>query len=143
MTTLFSRLSYTVPESVKLRLILRNILPFFQLHLGLTEVDSLDHLIELCSRLEMKKHSVENFSKPSRRKTDLEPDLAYVEASSSSSQARLQVSSVTCWNCKKLGHTSRACKAPKTKHCYKCGLSGVTIRDCKSCSRTSKISENN
>lgn len=143
MTTLFSRLSYNVPESVQLRLVLRNILPFFQLHLGLIEVDSLDHLIDLCSKLEIKKHSVENFSKPLRRKTDLEPDLAYVEASSSSSHMGSQVSSVTCWNCRKLGHTSRVCRATKTKHCYKCGFPGVTVRDCKTCSRTTAMSENN
>lgn len=106
-------------------------------------MNSLDHLIELCSRLEMKKHSVENFSKPLRRKTDLEPDLAYVDASSSlSDHSRLQVSSVTCLNCKKLGHTSRACKAPKIKHCFKCGLPGVTVRECRTCLRNSTMSEN-
>lgn len=143
ITTMFSRLSYKIPESVQLKLILKNIHPFFQLHLGLTEVDSIDHLIELCTKLEMKRHSVENYSKPIRRKTDLEPDLAYIEPSTSSSQSSSRVSSVTCWNCRKPGHTSRACKGPKTKHCFKCGAPNVVVRDCKNCSRVSTRSENN
>ncbi|KAL3274936.1 hypothetical protein HHI36_019714 [Cryptolaemus montrouzieri] len=81
MTNSFSRLSITVPESTQLKIMLRNLNPLFQLHLGLTEVTSIDHLIELCDKLEMKRHSVESYSKPLR--------------------TSLKVAAVTCWNCNK------------------------------------------
>ncbi|KAL3273369.1 hypothetical protein HHI36_014817 [Cryptolaemus montrouzieri] len=101
MTNLFSRSSITVPKSAQLKIMLRHLNPFFQLHLGLTEVTSIDYLIELCNKLKMKRHSVESYSNPLSRKPHLEPYLAYVGPSTSSSPSSLKVVAVTCCNCNK------------------------------------------
>lgn len=40
-----------------------------------------------------------------------------------------------CWNCGLANHSFRNCLAPvKTKFCFKCGIPGVTIKECKKCS---------
>lgn len=93
-----------------MKIILKNLNPYYQLHLSLIDVTSIDHLIELCTKLKIKKYSIENFGKkPSRKKSDLEPDLAYVDVasslpstSSSNSSSFVRCASVNvmkCWDC--------------------------------------------
>lgn len=54
MTNLFSRLSFRAPEATRLKILMKNIDPFFQLNLGLTEITSVDDLKKMCARLEEK-----------------------------------------------------------------------------------------
>lgn len=124
---------------------MQNLNPYYQLHLGLIDVTLIDHLVELCSKLEIKKYSIENFSKPSRKKGELEPDLAYVGVASISSfpstSSGIRCASVNvmkCWNCHKSGHKSRDCEQAHKIHCYKCGKPNVTVRNCQNCTSHSK-----
>lgn len=142
MSNLFSRLSVTIPEHTQLKLILKNLSPFFQLHLGLTEVHSIDELVQLCNKLETKRHNVESYVKPHKKKNDLEPDLAYLEPSTSLARPVAKISSLSCWNCNKTGHRSKDCKSPKKLHCFKCGCPGVTVKNCQKCSPPRSKAEN-
>lgn len=117
MTGYFNRLTCPVSEETKLKILLRNIAPFYQHQLALVEVTSINHLRELGKKLEARKEAVENYSVPSRKTAVLEPDLAYVaielgeanidEASTSSGEGNgFQGSAreIICYRCKKPGH---------------------------------------
>lgn len=83
MASLFGRLSTPISEEVQLRILMRNIAPFYQTQLSLLDVKSIDELRRLCRRLEVRRESVEAFSLPNKRVNALEPDLAYVGAGGS------------------------------------------------------------
>ncbi|AJT49610.1 gag protein [Simian immunodeficiency virus] len=38
---------------------------------------------------------------------------------------------VKCFNCGKLGHIAKNCRAPRRKGCWKCGQEGHQMKDCK------------
>lgn len=127
MSGLFRRMSTPVPEEVQLKVIIRNIAPYYQTQLGLTEVTSLVQLRLLCRKLEASKASMETFCLPTRRANSLEPDLAYmsvepsvtgiatIEAAGSSGSGGRSL--LKCYNCGQTGH--KGCLRPKRKHCYK------------------------
>lgn len=77
MNNLFNRLSTPVSEDVKLKIILKNILPYYQTHLTLVKIDSLEHLVELCRKLETSRERIAKFIPPVSDKNVIEPDLAY------------------------------------------------------------------
>lgn len=75
----FKRLTCLISEKVTLKILLRNIAPFYQQQLSLVDVTSISQLRTLGRKLEAKREAVENFSAPpSRRSHVLEPDIAYV-----------------------------------------------------------------
>lgn len=47
---------------------------------------------------------------------------------------------LTCWNCKQSGHVNRECPSPRTIHCFRCGCSGVTTRNCQNCNNSGNLS---
>lgn len=139
METLFNRLSANISEETKLNILLKNITPFYQTNLGLVEVNSIKDLVIFCRKLEAKRNAVDNFVPPSRKRTDLEPDLAYVDTYvpeqtlPSSEVSAITSPGITCWNCREKGHSSRQCKAPKRKYCYRCGQENFTVLTCPKC----------
>lgn len=136
MTNLFNRMSISIPEQTQLRILLKNISPFYQINLGLVEINNIDELKNLCAKIERKKHTIDNFAAPSRKKCDLEPDLAYVtsvQESSNNAIATTSGTSMKCWNCNQLGHRSAQCNQSKRKHCYRCGEPNVTVKSCGKC----------
>lgn len=147
MSAMFSRLTCPVSEDIQLKIILRNISPFYQTQLGLTDVTSIAHLRTLGRRLEAHREAVEAFCLPTRRNTNtLEPDLAYVgvaatdssETCSTVSDHRMDGTSkkqFLCYNCNKPGHRAIGCLEKRKLHCYKCKKEGVTTRNCPNCSR--------
>lgn len=147
MENLFSRLSVKLSEKARLRIIMNNITPFYQTQLALTNIDSIDELLDFCQRLEACKTSVEGYKAPPSRKTDrlLEPDLAYVDEY----RANLSVSLadevntrnprnvMKCYNCKVAGHKASECKEPHHRRCFKCGKPNFTVRTCPACNNKS------
>lgn len=145
MSGYFKRLSCPVSEENQLKIIMRNIVPFYQSQLALVNVTSLGHLRELCRRLEARKESVENFVAPSRRSCSLEPDLAYVQfdtldiadvASSSavaSTKCEIPRNNLICYRCGKPGHKAIGCLMVNGKFCYRCKKDGVTVKTCPNC----------
>lgn len=140
MTSLFSRLPVKMPEETRVHILMKNIAPFYQQQLALTEIKTVTDLVKLCQRLEEKKAAIENFAPPPRRFETIEADLAYIEQTVASMSTDSQPTSspkrdsnYTCWNCKKPGHIARNCRAPKRRYCFKCKEPDVTVRTCRKC----------
>lgn len=149
MKGLFSRLATRLPEATQLKIVSRNLLPFYQTQLGLVTVNSFDELIKYGRQIEARKTSVEAYVPPPSRLRSLEPDLAYVSAqpaptpsvhtshavqASRSRTIRPAVSVLTCWNCHKTGHRSAQCTEPRQRHCFRCGRPNVIVSSCPKCS---------
>lgn len=145
MSGYFKRLTCPVSEEIQLKIIMRNIAPFYQSQLALVNIMSFGHLRELCRRLEARKESVESFVAPSRRSCSLEPDLAYVQfdtldiadvASSSAvagTKCEVPLDNLVCYRCGQPGHKAIGCLLVKGKFCYRCRKDGVTVKTCPNC----------
>lgn len=140
MQSMFNRLNVEVPENFKLKILLKNIAPFYQDKLSLVPVSSIVELLKLGRQIESRKAALEEFVPPPRKSSGkiLEPDLAYVYpepvASTSRSVNCDAVSGVKCWNCELIGHVAARCPQPLKKRCFKCGKLDVTVRTCPRCS---------
>lgn len=143
MNALFRRYD-GIPADVQLDMVSRNLSPFYTTQLPI--VNSMEELESECLKLEAKKYRAEHYVPPPRRRGNLvEPDFAFVETSDSgNSRPSMEISAVEprtngrrniiCWNCQGQGHLNRECTAPRKMHCFKCGQSNVTIRNCPKCS---------
>ncbi|KAK9731669.1 Zinc knuckle [Popillia japonica] len=129
MASLFSRLSIKVPEGNRIKIMVKNLSPFYQSQLGLVEIKSVEELLSVGRKLEWRKTCAERYVPPPRRQQSMEPDLAYM--SSGSSVASVEANSrpaLKCWNCDQEGHMAVRCPLPLRKHCYRCGRRDVTSR---------------
>lgn len=138
MQSLFNRLTCPVPELYQVDIMRRNLLPFFQTQLALTDIGSVDQLRRHCRQLEATRSSVEAYVPPPRRSTSmLEPDLAYVGLEQGISKLDLADStptgSVVCYNCNKPGHRAIGCGMPRKQFCFRCRKEGVTVKSCPNC----------
>lgn len=150
MTGYFNRLTCPVSEETKLKIIMRNLLPFYQNHLALVEVNSLSELRQLGKRLEARKEAVESFVAPCKKGNAMEPDLAYVQVAEAGCSGdncpilKLEVDQkvkslpkeIICYRCNKPGHRAVGCSVRKGKFCFRCKKDGFTVRTCPDCSRT-------
>lgn len=140
MKNLFSRLSVKVSESAQLRVIMRNIHPFYQSQLGLIDVTSCEQLLKLSRQLEARRARIESFVPPPNHGKVMEPDLAYVGTSQVTNVSAVEPpkqgssSSMKCWNCGQKGHRYSQCKRPRKRHCFSCGKPNVTTLTCPTCS---------
>lgn len=139
MSGYFKRLTCHISEEAKLKILIRNIAPFYQSQLGLVDINSINHLKELCRRLEERKQSVEKYSAPIKKSAALEPDLAYVSLSESNEALVTEVPTFSekkillCYRCNKPGHKAIGCMVKGERFCFKCKTKGVTIRTCPNC----------
>lgn len=145
MRALFGRMTCAVEEGSQLKIILRNLTPFYQTQLGLIEIKNIEHLRELGKRLEARREAVEAFTAPSKKNSTLEPDLAYVSTAASVNTTNVSTISskgesqkpFLCFNCNKPGHKAIACLEKKKKYCYRCKTEGFTVRSCPKCNNRS------
>lgn len=151
MSNLFARFTTKISESKQLKVIMKNILPFYQSQLGLVDVTSIAQLLKLCRQLEASRVAVEKFVPPPGKHRALEPDLAYAQVSTDLDNLNLSATETTtrtshrssqpnqtCWNCSRPGHRSAQCRQPRTRHCYRCGKPNVTIASCPGCSKNER-----
>lgn len=143
MTALFDRMPTTVSEPLRLQVLRRNIIPFYQERLALMDIQTSFELIELCRKLESTRMSVESYHPPRASDLTLEPDLRYSAASSEDREKSVKRPVVRemlgreekrmCWRCNKVGHLARNCSAVIGIKCFGCGKSGVTRSSCPQC----------
>lgn len=136
MSNLFARLGSRIREESKVRILLRNLLPYYQAQLVRAEVRSVEHLKILCRQFEAVRTSMEAFVPPPPRNLCLEKDLAYFEStnmpSTSTTHNITKRFEATCHRCHKPGHFARNCTQ---KRCFKCNKIGYTVRTCPDCNR--------
>lgn len=84
MSGLFGRLTDSLSEEIRLKIVMKNISPYYQTQLGLMDISSTVQLRNYCRKLEASRASVEAFVRPPKKSSNhLEPDLAYVGLESS------------------------------------------------------------
>lgn len=143
MTSLFSRLCLKLPERLQLRILLKNIDPFYQTQLALTDIKKITELVTLCRLLEARRLDIEEFSPPPRRFNTFEAELGYVGSSEIDRKVNaLQQENVDarpkkyidkrCFKCGKIGHIARSCYSNR-KRCFRCQTPDVTIKTCPKC----------
>lgn len=143
MENLFGRLTVKASDEEKLRVIRKNLLPCYQVHLALQDITSIERLADVCRILENANLVQKKFRSPaSRNISALEPDLAYsasfsrgrfADGNGGNNRAR-DIHALSCWNCKEQGHVRRDC--PKTKrypYCFGCGEVGIIKPNCLRC----------
>lgn len=158
MENLFRKLQQPPSESERVTLIKRNLLPSIQSQLALQRVLTIDELVRLSRAVEETAAVIQKYVPPSTSSRSLlEPELAYKKPAGQSSIAavRSQPSqspsnlvenrnprqspvapdqSPACWNCGKTGHRFNKCEQPRrTKFCFKCGESNVSVYNCPRC----------
>lgn len=144
MEGFFRRLSYSLSVAVKLKILIRNMLPYYQQQLALTDLISIAHLRSLCKKLEEKHQIIDNFSGPSRKLNNLlEPDLAYVSTSAEVADIWVDAvsSEVVCIRSNKPGHLTRGCVLKSNNVCFRCRKVGYTLRTCPDCKSSGNASQ--
>lgn len=138
MRYLFTRLVEPLPESEQLQIIMTNMSPFYISRLSLTEVSSIDHLKQLCLKLEVAKHRCEHrgYLNPGSDViiSELTPPKANLKTKSS-----LNTVALKCLKCDG-SHHYRDCQTYVGIHCFKCKKPGTLSRDC-SCSKNLEIGQ--
>lgn len=164
MTAMFARLGMEEPiaEDIRLKIILKNLAPYYTERLALTDVLSVKHLKVLGKQLEVSKMRVDSYDlknkvkkmepefavKSSRQKKPsvaevsvetpkvVEVSEATVNQPASASKPKAYNPKITCWKCDKVGHRHSDCDSEaKRVFCYKCGMKDVTVRNCPRCRR--------
>lgn len=79
MTNLFKRLTIPISEEIKLKIIMKNILPFYTTQLTLVTIDSVEQLIDYCKKLEIARYKAAKFKPPVLDKHQVEVDLNYTK----------------------------------------------------------------
>lgn len=149
MKNLFARLPRQPSEYEKLLVLRKNILPYYIHALGLTTVDHVDELADLCKRLEISRQWAERSSSVRPKVSFIEPDLAYQESKGSSLYKNERdnchkLAAVgkdnRCWNCNQEGHRFSQCRKKRNKKfCFTCGKKDVTKFTCDNCSGNGKV----
>ncbi|XP_074000071.1 uncharacterized protein [Rhodnius prolixus] len=156
MRNYFHRLPTRPSETEMLRVVMRNLHPYYLDRLSLHEVSRLDDLVEKVRRIEATRWRIQTHRPPPSRRSVLEPDLAYspisrrvapalnlAEAPTGSLCSRDSSSDKcpmkggperpkirgTCWNCDQPGHSHRWCKQTKNPFCERCGTKEVTTEE--------------
>lgn len=142
MKSLFARLSVRIPEATQIKILMGNLLPYYQTNFSSREINTVDDILRFGRKLEATKSSIDAYVPPPNKASVLEPDLAYVHAEPHVERCHaLQTNTadpsrkpLTCWNCHKTGHRSAECRQTRKRHCYRCGQPNVTIATCSKCS---------
>ncbi|XP_050499281.1 uncharacterized protein LOC126879933 [Diabrotica virgifera virgifera] len=134
MTSKFEQMPTPVPDSLKMQVLLKNILPFYQERLTLVEVKSPFDLIDLCRKIEQTRINIESF-KPSSSS----------RANSSRHHVVQEVEAFVpkCWRCNEYGHVVKDCKRPKRVfRCFGCNKEGFTKNTCPQCNSQNRNNNN-
>ena len=157
MIALFERfeMSQTITDETKLNILKNNLAPYYLSRLALTQICSIPQLKQLGKSLEVSKAQMDKYEGKEKPKP-MEPEFAlkvqntrkpmqkvetFESAPSKTPGSKPENNSsgtptrkMSCWNCKKEGHTFVKClESKKRTFCYGCGRDGVTSKDCPKC----------
>lgn len=146
MAGYFNRLRCTISEEAKLKIILKNLHPFYLERLKDPLPSSMADLRICCRSMEARRDIINRYIEPSsHRGKTLEKDLAYVdvtehvtaiESTSQNQPERSPAKAITCYNCNQPGHKAIGCALPRKLICFKCKKVGYTVRNCPACKNT-------
>lgn len=145
MTSYFNRLRCSMSEDAKLKVIMRNLHPFYLDRLRDPPPSTIAELREQCRKMEDRRDLINNYVEPSTRRAGImERDLAYVgdeedsrisEVASTQAVPSPNSRSVVCFRCKQPGHRAIGCALPRPIKCFKCQREGFTVRNCPNCNK--------
>lgn len=145
MAGYFNRLRCTMSEETKLRIILKNLHPFYLERLRDPLPTTITELRNCCRGIEARRDMIGKYVEPSsRRNNTLEKDLAFVdvtehvaavESTPATRAERATVKDITCYRCKQAGHKAIGCVLPRRVVCFKCKAEGYTVRNCPKCGK--------
>lgn len=159
MDTYFSRLSEEPSETTKIKFIKRNLCEKYAEKLTLIKIDTISQLLSNCKLIDDDETARKHIPK-SKSTFSLGPDLAYIDNSlpgsscssstfsnnsknnTSQKSGRPQTkssNSISCWNCKGMGHSFTKCPSKRTKFCFKCGAPNYTVKNCIKCSKNVEL----
>lgn len=162
MENLFDRLITKAMNSEKLKIIKKNLLDEYHVHLALRNIVSIDELADICRSLEQAgiiRLESRSFNPSRRNNSTVETDLAYLPTyctnkresknygskyHSNQNEVK-EVSELRCFKCKQLGHVKRNCtqnkldgsRNKKVPRCFGCGKEGVIRPNC-TCSKNAR-----
>lgn len=148
MKNYFNRIPERPTEEQMLKVLMKNLHPYYLDRLALTNIENIKDLIEVGRKLENAKWKINVHQPPPNSRGLLEPDLAYDPPNRRSddrdsskvcsmSTSTQPVRRFACWNCSSTGHAFRQCKAPRTLFCEGCGLKDTRRNACPRCSKRS------
>lgn len=162
MENLFSKLNEKAAESKMIKLIKKNLLPIYNVHLSLIEINSISELMSLCRKIENANQSqlsldMISHSEPvcSVSSDNAQANAAYGlllekiklleqkfekynEKPSTETQKNVPrpIFAGECWKCHSAGHKYSECKiSKKSLFCFGCGKEGVSKLQCPKCSK--------
>lgn len=128
-----------IPELEIVRIIKDNLKEGLVQLIYARNIESIDVLIEECRRAEANISKRMHYRQPQqqfRRIHEIEFDNDSCDPTSDveAIHATTTAKQITCWNCKKAGHTYIECEVEQRNiFCYKCGFDGVTSPKCPRC----------
>lgn len=141
MQGLFVKLNPIPSEEEQIKIIRKNLLPYFLGHLSLQKILTIAELSSLCKQLSETRLQMDKYRPPAKNNTRLpEPMLSYSQVSDSDhTPANSPTASVSpqrntkCWNCHRTGHTYSECRTTKSRFCYGCGRPDTYKPRCPDC----------
>lgn len=141
MEILFRDLPNPIEDNEKLNILRRNILPHFTEKISLLNINSVARLSYYCRQIEATMSQIAS-RKPSSYKVDEvkpveeSPEKRLYDPGTVRQRYDNRTVHLRCYNCLHEGHHFNDCTLPRKVFCYKCGSQGVTLPNCKRCSRS-------
>lgn len=134
----FHRLPTKHEEKDILKIIIKNLQPYYQERLTLQKCDTIAELITLGRQIDESKWRIESHRVPTSGSHLLEPDLSsHLSQPKSNSTSQPQVNEASnsssprpsrnCYKCGRTGHIASFCRQQK---CYSCGMMGHISPNC-------------
>ena len=132
---LYQRLNQVPQEVNRVADIREHLLPFFITQTAHQEFRTIRELDEVCVKLEKSRICAERAEQgiTNSRRNRFQNFVCNNDVNIPS--VRTSRATFKCYNCNKVGHRFRECRAPRKLFCFKCGHPGTTSKDCPKCSK--------